>query len=415
MLLYLILRWLAPTVLTAILPVMAQWKESRAIEKPVHCAKPQPGHKGRNLSNHTSGLIGACGIFVGLVLLLCGSALPSMAKLQPHAASTVADAARTQSPAEEAALDQQSPGTISGTVEDQSGAIAVGAQVHLTRQGQSSGQDALTGVNGQFSFSHIPPGPFHLNITATGFKPQEVSGVLHPGEFYIVPQITLTIAAAETEVKVGLSPEEIALQEVKIEEKQRIWAIIPNFYVTYSPDAAPLTSKLKFELAWKSVTDPFTFTAVGALAGLEQASDDFSGYGEGMQGYAKRYGASYADIFAGTFIGSAILPSLLKQDPRYFYKGTGSTRSRLLYALANSVICKGDNKRWQPNYSNVVGSFAVGGFSYLYYPATDRNVNLIVIQNALLRIAESSFAGVFQEFVVHKISRQPRTAAAPQP
>jgi len=395
---------------------MAQWKESRAIEKSVHCAKPDPGPKGRNLGNRTSGLLDARGaFFVGLFLSLCGFALPSVAQLQPLAASTVPDAVRTESPAEDAALDQQPPGTISGTVEDQSGAVAVGAQVHLTRQEQSSGQDTLTGDNGQFSFSHLPPGPFHLKVTATGFRTQEVSGVLHSGEFYIVPQITLAIAAAETEVKVGLAPEEIALEEVKIEEKQRILAIIPNFYVTYSADAAPLTSKLKFELAWKSSTDPFTFTAVGALAGLEQATDDFSGYGQGMQGYTKRYAASYADIFAGTFIGSAILPSVFHQDPRYFYKGTGSTRSRIFYALANSVICKGDNKRWQPNYSSVIGSFAVGGLSYLYYPASDRNVNQVVIQNALLRIAESSFAGIFQEFVVRKLSRQPRTAAAPQP
>ena len=61
----------------------------------------------------------------------------------------------------------------------------------------------------------------------------------------------------------------------------------------------------------------------------------------------------YADLVSGTFIGGAILPSLFKQDPRYFYKGTGSRKSRFFYAIANSVICKGDNGRWQPNYSNI--------------------------------------------------------------
>ena len=106
---------------------------------------------------------------------------------------------------------------------------------------------------------------------------------------------------------------------------------------------------------------------------MQQAQNTFSGYGQGAQGYAKRYGAAFADVAIGTFIGSAILPSLLKQDPRYFYKGTGSTRSRILYAIANSVICKGDNGRWQTNYSNILGNLAAGGISNLYYPAQNRN------------------------------------------
>jgi hypothetical protein len=72
-------------------------------------------------------------------------------------------------------------------------------------------------------------------------------------------------------------------------------------------------------------------------------------------------------------IGSAILPALLKQDPRYFYKGTGTTRSRILYAIANSVMCKGDNGHWQVNYSGILGGAAAGGISNLYYPASDRN------------------------------------------
>src|SRR5204863_5964012 len=124
-------------------------------------------------------------------------------------------------------------------------------------------------------------------------------------------------------------------------EKQRVLRVIPNFYVTYDPHPMALTSREKFELAWKTSIDPFTFAVVGAIAGLQQAQNDFSGYGQGAQGYAKRYGASYADLVSGTFLGSAILPSLLRQDPRYFYKATGSRHSRGLYALANAVICKG--------------------------------------------------------------------------
>jgi hypothetical protein len=133
-----------------------------------------------------------------------------------------------------------------------------------------------------------------------------------------------------------------------------------------------------------------------------------------MEGYAKRFGAAYADVLSGTFIGSAILPSILKQDPRYFYKGTGSGRSRFLYSVANTVICKGDNKRWQPNYSGVLGSFATGGISYLYYPSSDRSANELILQNSLIRIGETALANVLQEFVVKKLTPRLRTRPAAQ-
>jgi hypothetical protein len=138
-------------------------------------------------------------------------------------------------------------------------------------------------------------------------------------------------------------------------------------------------------------------------AGLQQASDEFVGYGQGAQGYAKRYGASYADFAIGTFIGGAILPSLLHQDPRYFYKGTGTKRARLMYAIANSVICKGDNGHWQPNYSGIMGSIASGGISNLYYPPGERGASL-VFENTLVGIGMNAGANILQEFVIRKLT-----------
>jgi hypothetical protein len=196
---------------------------------------------------------------------------------------------------------------------------------------------------------------------------------------------------------------EVAEAEIKVEETQRVFGVIPNFYVSYIPDAAPLNTKQKFELAWRTTIDPVTFALTGAIAGIQQAENAFSGYGQGAQGYGKRYGASYADLAVGTFIGSAIFPSLLKQDPRYFYKGTGSIRARALYAIANALICKGDNKRWQPNYSNVLGSFAAGGISNLYYPAQNRGAAL-VFENAGIGIGSTAAANVLQEFLIRKLT-----------
>ena len=262
----------------------------------------------------------------------------------------------------------------------------------------------LSGDDGQFSFANIAPGPFQLTITSAGFATQTFSGILHSGEIYIVPQIALAVATAITEVQVGLSPTEVAEEQIKDEEKQRVLGVIPNFYVSYVPNAVPLTSKQKFKLAWKTAVDPVTFVLTGAVAGVEQAQNHFSGYGQGAQGYAKRYGAGYADTVTGTFIGGAILPSLLKQDPRYFYKGTGSKRSRILYAIANSVICKGDNGRWQPNYSSILGSLAAGGISNLYYPAQDRNGAGLTFENAVIGIGATAAANLLQEFVIRKLT-----------
>jgi hypothetical protein len=302
-------------------------------------------------------------------------------------------------------------GNLSGTVLDQSGAVMVGAHVHLTRDNRSPGQDVVSGENGQFSFSEVTPGFFQLTIASAGFTTHVVSGVLSPGEAYLVPTVVLMVANAVSEVWVKSAPLGTAEAQLQEQEKQRVFGIIPNFYVSYLKGAAPLSPKQKFRLAWKSLIDPFTPVGVGVLAGFEQATDALPGYGQGAQGYAKRFGASYADVVAGTFIGSAILPSLLKQDPRYFYKGNGNTASRLLYALASPVICKGDNHRWQPNYSNILGSFAAGGISYLYYPASDRSEPGSVSRVAMIRLGETALEGVLQEFLIPRLTPHHRRRA----
>jgi Carboxypeptidase regulatory-like domain len=302
------------------------------------------------------------------------------------------------------APDQPQPGSITGTVVDESGAVVAGARITVTRPDQSPSLNVLSGNDGQFSFTNISPGPFNLTITAAGFAPQASSATLHPGENYTFPKITLPVATAVTDVEVGLTQTELAAQEIKIEEKQRVFGAIPNFYVSYVRDAAPLNSRQKFKLAWKTVIDPFTLVFVGGAAGVEQAQNHFSEYGQGAEGYAKRFGAGYADTVAGTFIGGAILPSLLKQDPRYFYKGTGSKESRFLYAIASAFVCKGDNGHWQPNYSNVLGSLAAGGLSNLYYPAQDRNGAGLTVENGALGLGATAAANLLQEFLIRKLT-----------
>jgi Carboxypeptidase regulatory-like domain len=317
---------------------------------------------------------------------------------EPAAASPAATAPQQES-------DAKTPGTVTGTVLDSTGAAVAHARVTLTRPDQSPNQQTLAADDGQFSFANVPPGPFQITVTAEGFSTMVSSGELHPGEYCVVPQIVLAVATAITEVRVTpLSPMELAEEQIKEEEKQRVFGVIPNFYVTYVPDAVPLTSKQKFRLAWRSTIDPVTFALTGAVAGVQQADNDFSGYGRGAGGYGRRYGAAYGDVVSSTFIGAAILPSLLKQDPRYFYKGTGTVRQRFLYAIANAVICKGDNGHWQPNYSGIVGSLAAGGISNLYYPPQNRDGAALTFENMLIGIGEAAAVNVIQEFIVPRFT-----------
>ena len=232
---------------------------------------------------------------------------------------------------------QGQAGSVTGKVVDQSGANIVGAVVKLTHEGESAEREATTDEDGRFVFTSVAPGAFQLKISSPGLASQELSDTVLSGEHHVTPLILMVIPTQVTEVHVGLPPEELATEQIKEQEKQRVLGFVPNFYVSYVPDAVRLSRKYKFELAWKSATDPITLTGVGVLAGIDQAGDRWHDYGQGAQGYGKRYGATYANVFAATFIGGAVMPSILKQDPRYFYKGTGSKRSRILYAVASSV------------------------------------------------------------------------------
>jgi hypothetical protein len=323
------------------------------------------------------------------------------------AAAAAGSAALAQAPADQTGqADAQAAATISGKVVDQSGSPIAGVHVRFRQAPPSdaTNTETLTNDDGLFSFSGIPTGSFQLEITQQGFTTQTASGILHSGESFRVAQVTLSVADARTEIIVTPNQFQIAEEQIKEQEKQRVLGVIPNFYVTYVRDAAPLSPKQKFELAWKSTIDPVNFAITGVVAGVQQAQGDFSGYGHGAQGYARRYGAEYGNTVASTFIGGAVLPSLLKQDPRYFYKGTGTVRSRVLYALANSVICKGDNGHWQPNYSSILGSLAAGGIANLYYPAEDRNAFGLTVETALIGIGATAATNILQEFVIRRFT-----------
>ncbi len=299
-------------------------------------------------------------------------------------------------------------GSIIGAVVDQTGASIVGAKVTLSRDEGSPETGILSDEDGQFSFVNVPPGPFHLSISATGFATQTSSATLGPGETSKLPPTTLALMVLTSPVEVTLTKKELVEDEIRDEEQQRILGFLPNFYVSYLPNALPLDTQQKFKLAWRSSMDPVTFGVAGLTAGLQQWRNEYVSFGQGAGGYGKRFGAAYATLFTGTMMSDAVLPSILKQDPRYFYKGTGTIRSRFLYAISRSVISKGDNGKWQPNYSAVLGSFAASGISNLFYPSNDRNGVALTFENTCLDIAENAVGNVFQEFWVKKLTPHAR-------
>jgi Carboxypeptidase regulatory-like domain len=347
---------------------------------------------------------------IGLIALSCGFSVAARAQSQKPSAIPPSDNRQPNSSGIERASSeklpntpaQRLPGVISGIVVDQTGAAVAGAEVKLAREASSQNQTVSTAEDGQFSLLNIDPGPFQLTITSTGFATQTFSGTLRSGENYAVPRIALIVATASTEMRVTPATVDIAQDEIKVEEHQRVFGVLPNFYVSYVSNAAPLTTRQKFQLAWKTSIDPVSFAVNGIVAGVEQSQDDFGGYGQGAKGYAERYGAAYGNFVIGTYIGSAILPSILKQDPRYFYKGTGSKRSRVLNALAQSVICKGDNGHWQANYSGLIGGLAASGISNIYYAPRDRDGVGFTFENTLIGIGTTAVTNLLQEFLIRK-------------
>jgi hypothetical protein len=166
-----------------------------------------------------------------------------------------------------------------------------------------------------------------------------------------------------------------AEEQLKEQEHQRVAGVMATFNTTTNHNALPLSVGQKFELFFKSETDPWPFALSGIVAGLNQASDSEPQWGQGMQGYAKRFGAAYSDSFIGNFFGNAVLTSMLREDPRYFQKGTGSKAVRFLWAATSTVWCKRDRGGWGPNYANVGGNMIGAAIARAYYPASERTFN----------------------------------------
>ena len=270
----------------------------------------------------------------------------------------------------------------------------------------------LSGVNGEFDFTKIPSGSYLVLVNAKNFALfTSAEFVVAAEQTYDVPNVSLSVAAASTEMTVH--PDEfIAAEQIKAAEKQRLVGIIPNFYTSYIYEAAPLTVKQKFSMAARGTFDPVSMVGVGVAAGIEQAMNTYPAYGQGAEGYAKRFGAKFADGRDSDFLTHAVFPSLFHQDPRYYYQGSGTVKERIVHAISSAFVTRSDAGLTQPNYSYLLGDLSAAALSNLYYPRANRGASL-VFTNAAIGLAGRVAGNILREFSKRATTNAPRES--PQP
>lgn len=157
-----------------------------------------------------------------------------------------------------------------------------------------------------------------------------------------------------------------------------------------------LTARDKFMLA-NHFLGPFSFITAAATAGVSQAADTHQAWGQGAEGFGKRYGAAFGDAAVYNYLGVAVFPSLFHQDPRYFSKGSGGFGSRAAYAASRALITRGDSGRRQFNFSNVLAAFAAGGVGTAYYPSNEREPGDAAVRGAI-QLGSAAAWNVLMEF-----------------
>ena len=349
--------------------------------------------------------------FFASVAFACGS-FAAQAQQAPGTAGK--DSLPTAPVAANAGALLNGSATLSGTVMDANGAEVEDARVDLKRADGEQVRSAQSSSDGEFSFTVLPPGSYILVVSGPGWGTYTSPEIqLRDGDFQTIPNVVLPLTASAV-VRVSADREELSEQQVQIAEHQRVLGVIPNFYSSYDWNAPPMQAKQKIQLTLRSLIDPMEFASVAGMAAVEQKMNTFSSYGTGAEGYGKRLGAAYVTDFSAEFLAYAAFPALFHQDPRYFYKGTGSFGSRAFYALSSSVVTRGDNGRRQPNYSYILGSFAAGALSNLYYPSADRGVKLTML-NGLADIGAHAGSNLVREFVLKRFTHRAQEDTDTQP
>lgn len=287
---------------------------------------------------------------------------------------------------------------INGIVTDRDGGYIPGAAVSIVGEKTDYKSSSTADANGHFAFDDLDAkNTYRLTVTAPGFSEWDSPEIaLLPGQRLDLDGIEMKISAVETSVT-AVFAEHVAAQQVRAEETQRVLGVVPSFYVVYAKNPVPMPASLKFNLAIKAETDSVTFMGAALLAGIHQASAT-PAYQQGLKGYGQRYGAAYAGGVSDILIGGAILPSLLHQDPRYFYSGEGTKKQRIAHALRAIFLTHGDNGKTEFNYSGIGGDMASAALANTYYPSADRGTHLFLANWAVLSAGRAANV-LAQEFL----------------
>lgn len=332
--------------------------------------------------------------------------LSLLSPAQLHAQLAALHSALPNAPvvANSSASTPQGSGIITGTLENPQGLPLPNAPLRVFGPALPHPIAGKTNAQGIFRIGGLPAGDYHVQASAQGYltatSPMVVLGT---GEVYRLSITEIPLPKSTTTVKVYASTVALATAQVHQEEKQRVLGIVPDFFTSYQPNPAPLTAKLKLKLTLRTIRDPFIFGVAAAVAGMEQQQNIYPGYGTGWSGYGKRFGAAYADSNISRIFGEGIYPALFHQDPRYFYKGTGSFASRLWYAMRSAVVAKGDNGHWQPAYANILGDFTAAGISNAYHSPQDRGLSITMRDSGIL-LAGDAFESVLREFLAKSLT-----------
>jgi len=342
----------------------------------------------------------------GVSLLLCVVPASALAQ-QPASARAVSDRLLPDAPLPNSGLVPKDPArrpissegsaSVLGIVLDVSGASVSGAQVNLMHEDGTELRTMASEADGGFNFTKIPAGSYLVIVNAKDFATfTSAEFAIAEQQIYEVPSVSLSVAAANMAVTVHPT-EFIAAEQIRAAEKQRLMGVIPNFYTSYTFDAAPLTAKQKFLFAVRGTFDPVSMVGVAFGAGIEQATNAYAGYGQGAVGYGKRFAAKFADGRSSDFLTHAVFPSLLHQDPRYYYLGSGSVKARLAHAVGSAFFTRTDNGLTAPNFSYFLGDFGSAALSNLYYPRANRGAGL-VFTNAAVGLAGRIGGNILREF-----------------
>jgi hypothetical protein len=294
--------------------------------------------------------------------------------------------------------------SVAGTVLDLSGGTIPGADVSLMHRDGTQLHKTVSEANGAFTFVKILPGSYLVVVNAKGFAPfTSAEFEVTVRQVYEIPNIALSIATANMEVTVRPT-DLVAAEQIRAEEKQRLIGVFPDFYTSYVYDAAPLSTKQKFSLATRGTFDPVAMVGVSFAAGMEQATNAYAGYGQGAAGYSKRFAAKFVDGRSSDFLTHAVFPTIFHQDPRYYYQGSGTVKSRLAHAVGSAFVTRSDSGHIVPNYSYLLGDTTAAALSNLYYPQANRGAHL-VFTNAAVGLAGRVGGNIVREFLAKRLTK----------